>query len=240
MNSQINLSNKKGNFTISSILKASNDKKNFSSRSNTQEIPHHKGSTNKSSSCKYRKNKNENNSLYNNKNEEFPKKFTGVTNVNISTKISSGTNSNINTTKNENLNIYQVKEILNQKDKTITELEKQIKIYKEKLKNQIRVFNINTSMNNFNLSKTRSSTNITERNMNKIHSLSNSQAKIKIGYPLTRNLYGNKNGENKMNYINNNNKDKKRPKSNDYKKPKIAHYFCFHINFWLMDILFLF
>ena len=229
MNSQINLSNKKSNFTISSILKASNDKKNFSSRSNTQEIPHYNRSKNKSTSCKYKKNKNSNNSLYNNKNEEFPKKFTGITNINISTKINSGTNSNINSTKSEykNLNIFQFKEILNQKDKAIAELEKQIKLYKEKLKNQIRVFNINTSINNFNLSKTRSSTNVTERNMNQIRSLSNSQTKIKTSNILTRNLYGNKNCENKMNYNKNKSKskNKRRPKSNNYKKPKIDNIF---------------
>ena len=221
MNSQINLSSKKSNFTISNILKASNDKKNSSSRSNTQEIPHYNPSKNKSSSCNYRKNKYENSSLYNYKNEEFPKK-SSVAKVNISTKINSVANSNINKNEYQNLNIYQFKEILNQKDKMIGDLEKQIKMYQEKLKNQIRVFNINTS-----ISKTRSSTNITERNMNQIRSLSNSQAKIKTSYPLTRNLYGNKNVDNKMNNIKNKNKSKskKRPKSNNYKKPKIDNYF---------------
>ena len=230
MNSQINLSNKKSNFTISSILKASNDKKNFSSRSNTQEIPHYNRSKNKSTSCKYKKNKNSNNSLSNNKNDEFPKKFTGITNINISTKINSGKISNINTTKSEykNLNIYQFKEILNQKDKTIAELEKKIKGFKEKLKNQIRIFNINTSINNFNLSKTRSSTNVTERNLNQIRSLSNSQVKIKSSNPLIKNLYGNKNCENKLNYNKNKSKskNKRRAKSNNYKKPNIDN-FCF-------------
>ena len=225
MNSQINLSNKKNNFTISSIIKASNDKKN-SSRSNTQEMPHYNRSKNKSSSCKYKKNKNANNSLYNNKKEEFPKKFTGIKNINISTKINSETNSNTNTTKNENknMNIYQFKEILNQKDKKIAELEKQIKMYRDKLKNQIRIFNINTSINSFNLSKTRSSTNITERNMCQIRSLSNSHAKIKTSYPLTRNLYGNKKGENKANNIKNISKNNKRPKSNNYRKPRYNNY----------------
>jgi hypothetical protein len=225
MNSQINLSNKKNNFTISSIIKASNDKKN-SSRSNTQEMPHYNRSKNKSSSCKYKKNKNANNSLYNNKKEEFPKKFTGIKNMNISTKINSETNSNTNTTKNENknMNIYQFKEILNQKDKKIAELEKQIKMYRDKLKNQIRIFNINTSINSFNLSKTRSSTNITERNMCQIRSLSNSHAKIKTSYPLTRNLYGNKKGDNKANNNKNIIKNNKRPKSNNYRKPRYNNY----------------
>ena len=221
MNSQINLSNKKKIFTISSILKQVNDKKNFSSRSNTQEITHYNHSKNKSPSCKYKKNKNMNNSLYNSKNGEIPKKFTGITN--ISTKINSDTNSKTNTTKNDkkNLNFYQYKELINQKDKKIAELEKLIQIYRDKLKNQIRVFNINTSINSFNLSKTRSSTNVTERNMYKIRSLSNSQAKIKASFPYTKNIYGNKIVNNKMNY----NKNKKRPKSNNYKNPNINKYF---------------
>ena len=178
MNSQINLSNKKNSFTISSILKANNNKKNFSSRSNTQEIPHYNRSKNKSSSNKFKKNKNTNNSLFNNninKNEDCSKKM-----ANTSTKIKSVISSKTSTTKNEykSLNIYQYKEIIDQKDKKIIELEKQIKLYKDKLKNQMRIFNINTSINSFNLSKTRSSTNITERNIYQIRSLSNSQAKI--------------------------------------------------------------
>ena len=228
MNSQINLSNKKKNFTINSILKQSNDKKNFSSRSNTQEIPHYNHSKNKTSSCKYKKNKNMNNSLYNNKNGEIPKKFTGITN--ISTKINSEKNSQTNTTKNgnKNFNYYQYKELINQKDKKIAELEKLITIYRDKLKNQIRVFNINTSINSFNLSKTRSSTNITERNIYKIRSLSNSQAKIKTSCPYTKNIYGNKILNNKMNY--NKNKSKKRPKSNNYKKPNINNYIFLNKN----------
>ena len=226
MNSLINLSSKKSNFTISSILKPNNNKKNFSSRSNTQEIPHYNHSKNKSSSCKYKKNKNPNNSSYNynnsNKNEDFPKKIT-----NISTKINSVTSSNTNTTKSEYkcLNIYQYKEIINQKDKKIIELEKQIKIYKDKLKNQMRIFNINTSLNSFNLSKTRSSTNITERNMYQIRSLSNSQAKIKNCIPISKNVYTNKIVDNKINYYTSKSKNKKRPKTNNYKKPKINNYF---------------
>ena len=185
MNSQINLSNKKNSFTISSILMVNNNKKNFSSRSNTQEIPHYNRSKNKSSSNKYKKNKNTNNSLFNNninKNEDCSKKM-----ANMSTKIKSVTSSKTSktsTTKKEykSLNIYQYKEIIDQKDKKIIELEKQIKLYKDKLKNQMRIFNINTSINSFNLSKTRSSTNITERNIYQIRSLSNSQAKIKNYY----------------------------------------------------------
>lgn len=227
MNSQINLSNKKNNFTISSMMK--NGKKNASSRSNTQEMPHYNRSKNKSSSCKNKKNKNANNSLYNSKNinDEFSKKFTGITNINVSAKINSDSNSNIITTKNDykNMSVNQYKDILIQKDKKIAELEKQIKMYKDKLKNQIRIFNINTSINSFNLSKTRSSTNVTERNMYQIRSLSNSHAKIMTSYPLTRNLYGNKNGENKQNINKNKSKSKKKSKSNNYRKPKINNYF---------------
>ena len=191
MNSQINLSNKKNSFTISGILKANNNKKKFSSRSNTQEIPHNNRSKNKSSSNKYKKNKNTNNSLFNsniNKKEDFSKKLTN-TSIKINSITSSKT-SKASTSKNEykSLNVYQYKEIINQKDKKIIELEKQIKLYKDKLKNQLRIFNINTSINSFNLSKTRSSTNITERNIYQIHSLSNSQAKIKNYYPISKNM----------------------------------------------------
>ena len=218
MNSQINLSNKKNSFTISSILKANNNKKNFSSRSNTQEIPHYNRSKNKSSSNKYKKNKNTNNSLFNgniNKNEDFSKKMT-----NISTKINSVTSSKTSktsTAKNEykSLNIYQCKEIINQKDKKILELEKQIKLYKDKLKNQMRIFNINTSINSFNLS----------RNIYQIRSLSNSQAKIKNYYPISKNIHENKIVDNKMNYYTSKNRNKKRPKTNNYKNPKNANYF---------------
>jgi hypothetical protein len=224
MNSQINLSNKKNNFTISSMIKK--EKKNASSRSNTQEMPHYNRSKNKSSSCKNKKSKNiNNNSLYNNKNlcEEFPKKLTGITDINISAKINS--NLNIITTKSEykNMNENQYKEMLNLKEKKIAELERQILLYKDKLKNQIRILNINTSINSFNLSKTRSSTNVTERNMFQVRSLSNSHAKIKTSYPLTRNLYGNKKGEGKQNK--NKSKSKKKPKSTNYRKPKINNLF---------------
>ena len=224
MNSQINLSNKKSNFTISSMIKK--EKKNASSRSNTQEMPHYNRSKNKSSSCKNKKSKNiNNNSLYNNKNvcEEFPKKFTGITDINISAKINS--NLNIITTKSEykNMNENKYKEMLNSKEKKIAEIEQQILLYKDKLKNQIRILNINTSINSFNLSKTRSSTNVTERNMFQVRSLSNSHAKIKTSYPLTRNLYGNKKGEGKQNK--NKSKSKKKPKSINYRKPKINNLF---------------
>ena len=194
MNSGLNQSSKNTNFSIRSIIKSPTTQKNFSSRANTQEIPRHNNSKNKSSSCRPNKNKISNNSLFNSKNskEEFPKKFIGLTNVNITTKNNIETTSNLNTNtnikNNNNIGIYKFKEILNQKDKKIAELETQIKVYKEKLKNQIRIFNINSSTNSFNLSKTRSSTNVNERNICQIRSLSNSHVKIKNPYPImTRN-----------------------------------------------------
>ena len=236
MHSQLNPSNKK----TRSIIKTANNRKTFSSRSNTQEIPHHNRSK-KSSSCNPKKNKNINTSLFNTKNskEELPKKFIGLTNINISTKINSNTNSNTNTDVNstKNVTIYKFKEILNQKDKKISELENQIKIYKDKLKTQIRLFNINSSTNSFNLSKTRSSTNVNERNLYQIHSLSKSHAKIKNSYQImTRNTpkeTGQNIGKNKSR-----SKNKKRSKSNNYNyssnnnlpKPKINTQFFWSKN----------
>ena len=236
MNSQVNSSQKKNNnFMIRSVIKPNSVKKNFSPRSNTQEKPHYNHSKNSSSSYKYKNTKNINSSLHNNKNrgkEEFPKKFIGISNINISTKMNSdskvNSNVNININKkndNKNNNIDQFKQILNQKDKKILELEKKINLYKEKLKNQIKTFNINTSTNNFNLSKTRSSTNVTDRNMYQVSSLSSSHAKIKTSYPITMNFNANKSdGENLLNYNKSKSKNKKRPKSNNYRKPKINNF----------------
>ena len=92
MHSQVNLSNKKAR----SIIKSTNNRKTFSSRSNTQEIPHNNRSKNQSSSCNTKKNKNINTSIFNTKNskEEFPKNFIGLTNINITTKSNYKTTSN--------------------------------------------------------------------------------------------------------------------------------------------------
>ena len=246
MNSGLNQNNKKGNISIRSIIKSPNTQKNFSSRSNTQEIPHHNHSKNKSSSSHPKKNKVSNNSLFNSKNskEEFSKKFIGFTNINITTKnnIETSSNININTNTgikdNKNIGIYKFKEILNQKDKKIVELESQIKIYKEKLKNQIRIFNINSSTNSFNLSKTRSSTNVNERNICQIRSLSNSHVKIKNSYPImTRNTPKGNMGSN-FGKSKTRSKNKKRSNSNNYnysnnhnlKKPKINTQFFWSKN----------
>ena len=70
MNSGLNQSNKKTNFSIRSIIKSPTTQKNFSSRSNTQEIPHHNHSKSKSSSCRPKKNKIANNSIFNSKNSK--------------------------------------------------------------------------------------------------------------------------------------------------------------------------
>ncbi len=237
MHSQVNLSSKKAR----SIIKTANTRKTFSSRSNTQDIPHH-NRPKKSSSCNPKKNKNINTSIFNTKTskEDFPKKFIGLNNINISTKINSNTNSNANTDINntKNVAIYKFKEILNQKDKKIAELETQIKIYKDKLKNQIRIFNINSSTNSFNLSKTRSSTNVNERNLYQIHSLSKSHAKIKNSFQsMTRNIPKGVSGQNNAKNVSRS-KNKKRSKSNNFNyssnnnlpKPKINTQFFWSKN----------
>ena len=238
MHSQVNLSNKKSR----SIIKSTNNRKTFSSRSNTQEMPHQNRSKNKSSSCNTKKNKNINTSIFNTKysKDDFPKNLIGLTNINITTKTNYNPHSHSNTDVNnsKNIAVFKYKEILNQKDKKILELENQISIYKDKLKNQIRIFNINSSTNSFNLSKTRSSTNVNERNLYQIHSLSKSHAKIKNSYQLmTRNTpkanVGPNLGKNKSRSQN-----KKRSKSNNYnyssnnnfQKPKINTQFFWSKN----------
>jgi hypothetical protein len=149
-------------------------------------------------------------------------------------KTSSPMANNIYRNKNKfkKMNVNQYKEILHQKDKKIVELERQIKIYKDKLKNQITLININSSasLNNFNLNKTQSTKNVIERNLGQIRSYSSSYAKIKTSSPMSNNICRNKNKDTNDNYNNNkinNNKNryKKRPKSNDYKKEKINNLF---------------
>lgn len=75
------------------------------------------------------------------------------------------------------------------------------------------------------MSKTRSSTNVTERNLCNVQSMSNSQAKIKTSCSLANNLYVNKKDEKKIT-----NDNKKRPKSNNYRKPKIDFYNFYNKN----------
>lgn len=238
MHSQVNLSNKK----TRSIIKPTNNRKTFSSRSNNQEIPHHNRTKNKSSSCNTKKNKNINTSLFNSKNgkEDLPKNFIGLTNINLTTKSNYNTNPNTNTDINnsKNITIYKFKEILNQKDKKIAELENQISIYKDKLKNQIRIFNINSSTNSFNLSKTRSSTNVNERNLYQIRSLSKSHAKIKNSYQImSKNTPKGTSGQNIIK-TKSRSQNKKRAKSNNYnyssnnnlQKPKISAQFFWSKN----------
>ena len=237
MHSQVNLNNKK----TRSIIKSTTNRKTSSSRSNTQEMNHHNRPKNKSSSCNTKKNKNINTSIFNSKNskEEFPKHLIGLTNINIITKTNYNTNTNTDINAPKNATIYKFKEILNQKDKKITELENQIKLYKDKLKNQIRIFNINSSTNSFNLSKTRSSTNVNERNLYQIQSLSKSHAKIKNSYQIiTRNTPKAESGQNFAKNIYRS-KNKKRSKSNNYNysnsnnnlpKPKISAQFFWSKN----------
>jgi hypothetical protein len=218
MNSKTNLNNRKNiNFMARSVNKVNNDKKIFSFRSNTQEIPQYSRSKNKSSSHKHKNIKNESKSMFNKQNyksEEFPKKFMGISNTNISIKMNSDSNINLNNNDFNKINVNQYKNILHQKDKKIVELERQIKLYKDKLKNQITIININSSasLNNFNLSKTQSSKNVKERNLGQVRSYSNSNEKIKVSCPMSNN-------NNKVN--NNKNIYRKRAKSNDYKKEKI-------------------
>ena len=194
---------------IRSVIKANNNKKIFPSSSNIQEIPQYKCSKNKSSSYKHKNSKSGSKSMFNYQNynsEEFQKKFMGTSNSNISTKINSDLN--INRNKIKKMNVNQFKEILHQKDKKIVELERQIKIYKDKLKNQITLISIKSSpsLNNFNLNKTQSSKNVIERNLGQIRSYSSSHDKIKASSPMSSNMYKNKNKDTNDNYNNKKNK----------------------------------
>lgn len=226
MNSKSSSSNRKNiNYMARSVNKVNNDKKIFSSRSNTQEIPQYNRAKNKSSSQKHKYLKNGSKSMLNKQNyqsEEIPKKFMGISNTNVSIKMNSDSNINLNNNDFNRMNASKYKEILHQKDKKIIELKRQIKLYKDKLKNQITIININSSasLNNFNLTKAQSSKNVIERNLGQVRSYSNNKAKIKVSYPMTNN--------NKAN--NTKNISKKRAKSNDYKKEKINN-FIFVKNF---------
>lgn len=218
MNSKTNSNNRRNiNFMARSVNKVNNDKKIFSFRSNTQEIPQYDRPKNKSSSHKNKNLKNESKSMFskqNYKSEELPKKFMGISNTNISIKMNSDSNINLKNNDFNKINVNQYKNILHQKDKKIVELERQIKLYKDKLNNQITIININSSasLNNFNLSKTQSSKNVIERKLGQVRSYSNSNEKIKVSYPMSNN--NNKINKNKNIY-------RKRAKSNDYKKEKI-------------------
>ena len=235
MNTKAYSSNKNNDFIVRSVNKTKNNKKIFPSSSNIQETAQYNLSKNKSSSHKNKKSKSGSKSMLNYQNynsEEFPKKFMGTSNENISTKINSDSNTNLNKNKKKKMNVNQYKEILHQKDKKIVELERQIKLYRDKLKNQITLININSSvsLNNFNLNKAQSSKNVIERNLGQIRSYSSSHAKIKSSSPMSNNMCQNKNKDRNDNYnnnkVNNNkNRNKKRAKSNDYKKEKINNLF---------------
>ena len=208
------------NCNIRNMVKMSKGKCNFSPRSNTQEIS-------------YRKNKNysfgKNRIIHNEKDEDYFRKNSAI-NINSikndkNSKLSlnsepaniyiinNSKTKNNNKNNNKNNSNYRTEskyiQIISSKNKEIFELQKKIEKEKNKLsliKNQKKNFNQNT--NSFNLSKTRSSTNFTERNIFQMSSLCNSQTKIKASYLLN----------NKR--VQSNNKNKLRAKSEDYKKAK--------------------
>ena len=202
----------KNNLIIRSTVKKNIKKKYFPSRSNTQEVPHKNININNFSTDKSKKKNKQDNSM-NNKKDEQIKKFNNLTNVTSSLNSDFSNKSNSQNYKSQ---INQYNEIMNQKDKEIFELEKKVKLYKEKLNYLKKNKNINSSLNSFNLSKTRSSSNFTERNIIHMQSMSKSQAKIKTSFSLAANLYLNKNVDKKIK-----NEEKIRPKSNNYRKPKI-------------------
>ena len=202
------------NCNIRNMIKMPKGKCNFSPRSNTQEI-----------SC--RKNKNysfgKTRITHNEKEGDYFRKNSAI-NINSiknekNAKLSLNSETaniyvinNKKTKNNNNNNCFELKyvQIINSKNKEIHELQKKIEKEKEKLtllKNQKKNFSQVT--NSFNLSKTRSSTNFTERNLFQVNSLCNSQTKIKASYLL-----------NNKRVQSNNNKNKLRAKSDDYKKAK--------------------
>jgi hypothetical protein len=202
MNSHYTPSYNKNNLIMRNVTKNNNKKKYFSSRSNTQDKPHNNINIKSLSTNKPKKNRNSINNII--KNEQIPKKYT-----NITSSLNSE-NTNKNNSHNYKYKINQNNEIINQKDMEIFELEKKVKLYTDKLnflKKNKNIYNINISINSFNLSKTRSSSNVTERNIYFSESLSKSQAKIKIPSSFQEK-----------------NENKKRPKSNNYRKPKMDFY----------------
>ena len=122
MNHHTKSCNKKSsNLNIRSTTKNSYKKKYFSSRSNTQDIPHTNINIKNSSTNKSLKKKNTNNVLNKNNKEECPKKFTDITNITNSLNSDNTSKSNSLNYKNK---INQYNEIMTQKDKEIFELEK--------------------------------------------------------------------------------------------------------------------
>lgn len=197
----------KKNCNIRNIFKMAKEKCNFTPRSNTQEIAH-------------RKNKNTSFG----KNKITPKKtkddfFRKNSAINInSIKIEANKKSSINSdsTKsnikinNSNKTEAYYKQIINNKNKEIRDLERKIEKEKDKLskiKDNKKI--INKSINSLSLSKTKNSTNYTERNVLQVNSICNSQTKIN-SYPLQNN-----NGKGNILI---NSKNKLRAKSYDYKK----------------------
>ena len=203
------------NHSLRNIMKLEKSKNTSSPRANTQEVTH-------------RKNKNstfgKNRMTPKEKDDEFLRKnsainINSIKNDNIKLSLNSDTTNNCisNNVSKANKTIRtqaQYIEIINNKNKEIKELERKIKKEKLSLMTYLKkgnCKNTNTSLNSFNLSKTRSSTNFTERNILQINSFCNSKMKIKTSYPLP--------GA-KCKNDPNINKNKMRPKSDDYKKPK--------------------
>ena len=233
MNSHFVSSNKKFNLMIKSFAKQNQDKKIFSFRSNTQEMPKNRKNNNSSINIinnNNNSNKSKTNRKNKNNNNEIPKQFTGVSNIINNHNFDSNKSDYI---KNKNKIIYY-KDILGKKDIEINELENKIKLYKDKLQkanHKKNNSNLNISINSLYLNKTKSSTYITERNNFKINSPSNSQPKIKTEIILNNNIYENKNNKKNINNKNKNemkNEIKKRPKSNDYKNSKIIDYIFYY------------
>ena len=204
------------NCNIRNMIKMPKGKFNFSPRSNTQEISSRK---NKNYSFgKTRINHKEKEDDYFRKNSAINiNSIKNDTNTKLSLNSEAANIHIINNTKakSNNKNFIELKytQIINNKNKEIRELQKKIEKEKNKLaliQNQQK--NSSQITSSSNLSKTRSSTNFTERNLFQVNSLCNSQTKIKASYLLN----------NKRIQQNNIDKIKLRAKSDDYKKAKNA------------------
>ena len=203
--------------SLRNIIKLAKGKSNSSPRANTQEVSHRK---NKNSTFgKNRMTPKEKDDDYLRKNSAINiNSIKNDTNIKLSLNSETTNNcisNNVSKTSKTIRTEAQFLEIINNKNKEIKELERKIKKEKLSLMAYLKkgnCKNTNTSLNSFNLSKTRSSTNFTERNIFQINSFCNSKMKIKTSYPLP--------GARRTHDSNTVNKSKMRPKSDDYKKPK--------------------
>ena len=200
---------------IRNFIKLAKGKNNSSPRANTQEVTHRK---NKNSTIgKNRIPPKEKEDDYLRKNSAIninPIKNDTNIKLSLNSETANCISNNVSKANKTIRTEAQFLEIINNKNKEIKELERKIKKEKLSLMTYLKkgnCKNTNTSLNSFNLSKTRSSTNFTERNILQINSFCNSKMKIKTSYPLP--------GA-KCKNDPNINKNKMRPKSDDYKKPK--------------------